>query len=327
MLSMEQRQYSDSYQFRGGMLNIAYVSGYARFVTKNGGFIQQTRNMNQMIPFTLDHKDSMPGFVSEMGIIKVIGRLYGAKLPSGHRICVLKALRIERPSILEMPAERAWELSPPPGAPASDFEPKFGQSGLPLTRRSNDVRIAGFVSGVMLEKAGTPKESGQVRGNDRLLILLQQTKNGDEAIPIRKYGRYTEANERMIRLGTPLFVNDSEIRIDVKPTGEMEEGGVIEKVTKHPYIQTWGQFKIATRDEIQHQPDWAVKLALEGRRKGGKEQEKQATDKAATKEAIATPQVSVSTDVADPESDGTGVGPEELAELMRQVKAPSTKPT
>ena len=318
MLSMEQRQYSDSYQFRGGMLNIAYVSGYARFVTKNGGFIQQTRNMNHLIPFTLDQKDSMPGFVSEMGIIKVIGRLYGAKLPSGQRICVLRVLRIERPSILEMPAERAWELSPPAGAPTSDFEPKFGQHGLALTRRSNDVRIAGFVSGVMLEKAGTPNAGGEKRGNDRLLILLQQTKNGDEAIPIRKYGRYTEANERMIRLGTPLFVNDSEIRIDVKGTGEMEADGVVEKVTKHPYIQTWGQFKIATRDEIQHQPDWAVKLAMEGRKKGGKEQEAQPRPAKLAEMAIASPEVTASED-ATGESDGKEVTEAEAAELMRQL--------
>lgn len=320
MLSMEQRQYSDSYQYRGGMLNIAYVSGFARMVSEHGGYIQQTRNVNHWIPFTLDRKDSMPGFVSEMGIIKVIGRVYGVKLPSGHRICVLKALRIERPSILEMPAERAWELSPPPGAPVSDFEPKFGQHGLPLTFRSNDVRVAGFVSGVMLEKAGTPKDTGQVRSNDRLLILLQQTKNGDEAIPIRKYGRYTEANERLIRLGTPLFVNESEIRIDVKSTGEKEEDGVIEKVTKHPFVQTRGQFKIATRAEIQHQPDWAVKLAMEGRRKPGKEADSSQAGAGATPQvAIATPPAPVKATVEGLEDAGAMSG-QDFADLLQQVK-------
>jgi hypothetical protein len=266
MLSVEQRHFTDAYQFRGVMRNIAYVSGFARYVSSRGGYIQQTRNENLMIPFMVDKGDSVPGWVQDQGIVKVVARVVGVKLPSGHRVCVLRTLRFETPSILELPPEAAWENSPTPGAPRSEFVPKFGQAGLPFTKRSNEIHLAGFAAGVMLDRAGTPKEGGGERSDDRLLILLQQTKSPDDAIPIRMYGKHTGANGSRIRLGTPLCFRKAEIRIDAKGTGEMEEGS-IEKAMKYAYIKSGVQISIATRDDIQIQPDRAVRLAIEGRKK------------------------------------------------------------
>ena len=52
--------------------------------------IQQTRNENHFIPFILKDRDTMPAVAKEGAFIKVMAHVIGAKLPSGHRICVLR---------------------------------------------------------------------------------------------------------------------------------------------------------------------------------------------------------------------------------------------
>ena len=271
MLSREQRNHVDTYAFRNGMRNIAYISGIARNVTGRTGFIQQTRNLNQMIPFELDSGDQMPAWVSDGKVVKIVARVTARVVKkkdesdpksAALRETVLRVLKFEMPSVLEMPPEAAWAMSVPKGAPTNDDTPEDGKHGLPFSKGSNEVKIAGFVSGVMYRKAGVPGPDGRMPSGC-LHLLIQQTKNPDEAIPVRVYGKLSEATEGRIKLGSPVFVQQGEARIDVKETGVMLEGGIAE-VTKTPYIKSQGLF-VATRDHIMQQPDWAIALALAGR--------------------------------------------------------------
>lgn len=277
MLSREQRNHVDMYALRNGMRNIAYISGIARNVTARSGFIQQTRNLNQLIPFELDGSDTMPGWIREGAVIKIIARVNGhvlkrsgepdAKGGGLQREMALKVMKFEVPSVLEMPPEAAWAMSVPKGAPSSDETPEEGKHGLPFSKGSNLVEIAGFVSGVLLRKAGVPGPDGK-RPSGCLLLNIQQTKNPDEAIPVRVYGKLTEAIESKIKLGSPVYIQSGEARIDVKETGVILEGGIAE-VTKVLYVKSQGLF-IATRDHIMQQPQWAIELALAGRAMKGK---------------------------------------------------------
>ena len=100
MISIEQRRRDQMYQYRGGMLNAAWVAGVARRITPRGGFIQQSNNLNQMIGFVLEEGDSMPNSVREGSNLKVIGRIHSSR-EGAEPVVVLWA---------------AWEFCAPPAA-------------------------------------------------------------------------------------------------------------------------------------------------------------------------------------------------------------------
>lgn len=259
----------DTAKYRGGMLNICYISGYAREIGARSGFILQTTNDNLKVPFIIDKADTMPNWVREGVPVKIVGRLTGKILQSDnaskelHRVAVVKVLSFEIPSILEMPAEACWEMSLPKGAPAAPFDPKKGKHGLPNTKSSNTVQLAGYVGGVIFRKAGVPGPDGKRKGAC-LQVLIRQTKNADEAVPVRIYGdKITKEYERTVKLGTPVVITQGDLRVDVKETGGDAVDGISE-VSKMPYIRTNGLF-VANRDHIQSQPDWAMQLAMQGR--------------------------------------------------------------
>lgn len=270
MLSLEQRNYVELYNKVGGMRNVAYISGLAQKITARGGFIQQTPNLNQMIPFELEGKASMPANIRDGSVIKIVARVGGrlVKPKEGadpkaplQREMVLRVLKFETPSVLEMPPEAAWAMSVPKGAPVGEDRPEDGKHGQPFTRGSNLVEVAGFVSGVFLRKAGVPGPDGK-RPSGCLHLLIQQTKNPDDAIPVRVYGKLSEAIEGKIKLGSPVYIQSGEARIDVKETGVMLEGGLAE-VTKVMYVKSQG-LAVATRELINDQPEWAIELARAG---------------------------------------------------------------
>lgn len=253
------------------MRNVCFISGLAREIGTRSGYVLQTRNDNLKIPFVVDGNGTIPSWVREGEPVKIVGRLTGAvlkakngdELKEQHRVAVVKVLSFERPTILEMPAQECWEMSVARGAPTAPVTAK--SYGLPHSKSSNTVQVAGFVSGVIFRKAGVPDAEGRRKGAC-LLVLIRQTKNPDEAIPVRVYGdKVTKEYERTLRLGTPVVITQGDLRVDVKETGGGEVEGVAE-VSKMPYIRSYG-LHVATRDHIQHQPDWAVQLAKQGREK------------------------------------------------------------
>lgn len=258
MLSMEQRGLQEFYRYRNGMVNLAYVTGYVMQLSARGGMLLQTRNTNQAIPFEMSQRDKVPSTVRVGSIIKILGRVEGGRHPeTGEPTGVLRVLRFETPRVLDLPPMEAWQHSLPKGAPAASFQPKIGSQGLQFLSSSNVASIAGIVSGVRLRRAGMVRSDGS-QENGCLYVLLQQTADSDSSVPVRVYGRFSGTEERRIRLGTPVQVKNGSIRIDVKPTGKVLEGG-IEEVKTYLYVKAPALYA-ASRDDIKEMPDWAVAL-------------------------------------------------------------------
>lgn len=258
MLSMEQRGLQEFYRYRNGMTNLAYVTGYVTKLSARGGLLLQTRNANQAIPFEMSQRDKVPSTVRVGSIIKILGRIEGSRHPeTGEPTGVLRVLRFETPRVLDLPPMEAWQHSLPKGAPAADFQPKIGSQGLQFLSSSNVASVAGIVAGVRLRRAGMVRADGS-QENGCLYVLLQQTADSESSVPIRVYGRFSGTEERRIRLGTPVQVKNGSVRIDVKPTGKVLEGG-IEEVKTYLYVKAPALYA-ASRDDIKEMPDWAMAL-------------------------------------------------------------------
>lgn len=315
MLSRENRNNLDAYGFREGMRNVVYLCGFARYMTKRSGFIQQTRNENHFIPFILKDRDTMPAFAKEEEFIKVMAHVIGAKLPSGHRICVLRAFNIERANVLDLPPERVWNIQPPAGAPVSEFRPKFGKGGIELSGRSNMAHIAGFVGGLLFERKGKIKEDGTPRSNDCLRVLIRQSEKDEEAIPVTIYGSAAAPQAKALKLGQPVYVQFSKIEIDVKKTGNVGSDG-IEEVMKYPHLKTTEIIKHADRDLITRVPQWAIQLAMEGQAQG-----RPAVAEGSVKAAEIV-EGGAEQNAAPPDAgEDPGVRPEDMVDLMKAVSS------
>lgn len=315
MLSRENRNNLDAYGFREGMRNVVYLCGFARYMTKRSGFIQQTRNENHFIPFILKDRDTMPAVAKEGAFIKVMAHVIGAKLPSGHRICVLRAFNIEKADVLDAPPESVWDIQPPAGAPVSEFRPKFGKGGVELSGRSNMAHIAGFVGGLLFERKGKIKEDGTPRSNDCLRVLIRQSEKDEEAIPVKIYGSAAAPQAKALKLGQPVYVRFSKIEIDVKKTGNVGGDG-IEEVMKYPQLKTTEIIKHADRDVITRVPQWAIQLAMEGRAQG-RPAVAEGSVKAPDIVEGSPEQTATSTDVGE----DTGLQPEDMVDLIKAVSS------
>jgi hypothetical protein len=314
MLSRENRNNLDAYGFREGMRNVVYLCGFARFMTKRSGYIQQTRNENHFIPFVLKDRDTMPKVAKEGAFVKVMAHVIGAKLPSGHRICVLRTFHIEEADVLDAPPESVWDIQPPQGAPVSDFRPKFGKGGVELSSRSNMVHIAGFVGGLLFERKGKIKEDGTPRSNDCLRVLIRQTEKDEEAIPVKIYGSAAGPQARVLKLGQPVYVRFSKIEIDVKKTGKVGDDG-IDEVMKYPQLKTTEIIKHADRDVITRVPNWAIQLAMDGREQG----RTSVAEAKVNLPEIVEGSVDAAPTAGQASEEDVGVGEEQMADLLKAV--------
>ncbi len=252
------------YGYVAGCLNTGYIAGFLRrrqVSAKGATFaVQQSNNVEHGLPVEVTERASIP---PERDPIKVIGHFYGERLPSGERIAKFKAITLDRPSLREMPNHAAWfNDSAPEGteAAADDFQPFFDPSddeevssifykgdkkrGRPCL---NVARLAGFI-----DAYGFARRADGSLNRSCLVIALRQTKNADEAIPIRLYGRFTEAFMKNISVAKPVFV-EGFYRVRFAVTGTKEDGSEIREAL--PYI--WcNNIKVATPREIVVQPDW-----------------------------------------------------------------------
>lgn len=264
MLSMDAKQYVDAYRFQNGMLNAAWIAGYMRRPSDKGEppqhfHIQQTANLNHMLPIHLrNHTDVIPARYKDQAPVKCICRVTGRKLEDGERIAVLECMDFDSPTILDMPPEDQFSVKVPDNIPSDDFRPN--KTGMKLSRRSNVVQIAGFVSGIVMIPA--------VPGKDRfscLQLMVSQKQDLDLAVPVRIRSKSAEAMADMVKLGMPVLINDGEFRVRVKETGEPADERGINPVVKYPYIEA-RMIKMASADDILGDtPAWAYDLAKAGR--------------------------------------------------------------
>lgn len=261
MLSM-QRGPIDTYSQRNGMRNLVFTTGIISELGKRGGELLQTRYENLALPFVLNHeRDSMPRWVKLGNPVKITGRFEGGRHPeTGEPTGLIRVMYFDFPRVVDLPPAEAWDISIRKGIAQSDIAPTVGQTGLSRNPNANVAWIAGFVAGARLRRAGSLTETGQA-GRDCLYILLQQTADPKEAIPIRLYGKFSALHERAIRIGSPIQVRSGTLRVDAKPTGKIEEDGT-EEVHRYMFVQT-STLHTATKDDIEEIPDWARTMAEE----------------------------------------------------------------
>lgn len=280
MLSLDARTNQKAYSYVAGMLNVAYLVGFARNIeSKRTGFLlQQTNNLNHALPITLAPNTKLPHNLMEGEPVKVIAHVYGKRLESGERTCVIDAISFERPTILEIPPSMAWSQFLPEGAPQDAFNPfregivaepsegdlesvnEVERERVRLGKNANLMYCAGFVDNYMF---GVDKE-GKIQ-RDCLIMLLRQHAEHDKCIPIRHYGKYAapykramaEERKSVAQVGFPLLV-EGQLRVRVKPLEDAKDG-VITPVEKTIYVHC-PHPQVATRKEIVLRPQWMTEL-------------------------------------------------------------------
>ena len=181
---------------------------------------------------------------------------YWKRLESGERILDFRAITLDRPSIRELPNRLAWEKTIVPGDSMNGWKPFFDpldaeevspfykgekRNGRPCL---NVARVAGFIESFAYKPA-TGNEK-----NDCLYIALRQTENPDESLPIRLYGRFTEAYKKQIQISLPIFI-EGFYRVKKENRGTAENP----ILTPVPYIFC-SKIKVATPEEIKVRPEW-----------------------------------------------------------------------
>ena len=325
MISIEQRRRDQLYQYRGGMLNAAWVAGTARGITPRGGFIQQSNNLNQMIGFVMEQGDSMPGSIREGDNLKVIGRIHSSR-EGAEPIVVLKVLALETPSIMDMPPREAWERALRQGTPSDSLRPQPIANSIDHLESDDDansmgkvrvadvgnmVEFAGFVASVFLEPAGVLKPDGTVT-KGCLVMLMRQTKDKDDLVPIRFYGAKAEPFARRIQIGQPLKI-EARLRVRLKNTGEPADANGILPVHKYLYVHATN-ICVANRRDITEEPAWAKEMFLQEQSK--RAQRKQAAqDRANASAQGASSQASTPASAA-PAPAGHATAPADLADAI-----------
>ena len=256
------------YGFVGGCLNAVYVAGFlrSRETNDNGStfVVQQTNNVAHGLPIVVKGRFSLP---SEKDPVKVIGHLVGQRRPDGERVVTVEALQIDRPSLREMPNHAAWHSDNAPEKTlqdSDDFRPFFDPndneeirsifySGSKMRGRPclNVVRVAGFI-----DAFGFARKPDGTLNKGCIVIALRQLKDPNTALPIRLYGRFAEAFLKNITVGKPVFI-EGFYRVRYAEIKGADEGNV----TREPLPYIWCQnIKVATRGEIQVEPDWWKEL-------------------------------------------------------------------
>ena len=263
MLSLEQREREHLYRYRSGMLNVAWIAGVARQLTKRGGFIQRSDNLNQMIPFELAEGDAMRPWVREGCNLKILARLLGAR-EDGEPVVVLRALDMSEPDILDMPPRQAFERVMRPGIPTDAVRPTaYGPDrtssadGLEVTDKGNVAWVAGYVASFFVERV--PLEDGTL-SRGCLVVGLRQTANPEDILPVRCYAARPEELARHLRVGDPVkMIGRMEVRL--KNTGEVDAQGVL-AVRKRLHLRV-SAIKVVNADDIRERPTWVDEMSTQ----------------------------------------------------------------
>lgn len=307
------------YKYVNGMLNIAWITGWARNIDHdNRSFmIQQSNILNHAIPVFVRQRDYIPSSVRDCYPVKILAHMHGAmvKLDDGvgenakakdaHAVAV-RAIQITRPTSMEMPPRLAFERSLAKGASADTFKP-IETSEDRLGLNCNTVMLSGFVDNVIVEKKPVNYRGQQVMV-ERLIVLLRQSADPKRAIEVRYYGKrfrqYYQDCMASMKDHVPMTISGS-LRVRVVAKGEAKEG-VIQDVRRLPYVHA-DTFHGATPHEVHIVPEWAKTIGETIAVGGG----------------VLAPASAV---VVDP-NDETGMNDGETSLLQKAVSAPVVTPT
>ena len=256
MLSVEQAKNQQLYSLRNGMRNVAWQAGILRNRTKTDGYIQQTNNLNQMIHFRCEEGVVIPDEFSNGQAIKIIARML-VEEKNGRPSIVLEVKQFNKPSILDMPARKAWEQVSRSGVPIDPNTPsKFREDNLDGWRvedAGNTAHLAGYVAGFWYEPPKQP-------GGGCVEILIRQVKDETDRIPVRHYGKAALAIYRRLEIGMPLLCQ-GRVSVGLKNTGEPAGEDGILPTHKTQYLRV-PEFKLPSNKDLiwTEYPDWVVEM-------------------------------------------------------------------
>lgn len=259
MLSVEQTKFQHQYGYRNGMRNVAWQAGILRNPKSTEGYIQQTNNMNQMVHFVCEPGVVIPSDYTDGQPIKIIARLLSATT-NGRPSLKLVVKKFERPSILDMPARKAWEQATRPGVPVDPVKPENLREdrldGWRVEDTGNMGKIAGFIAGYHFEPSKEP-------GGGCVEVFIRQTKDDTDLLPVRHYGAQAGSVARRLHVGMPLLCH-GRISVAIKNTGDPagEDGILPTHKTQYLRVQT---FAIAGQTDIDWEkaPDWVSQMTLD----------------------------------------------------------------
>lgn len=258
MLSIEQSRSKNQYGYRNGMTNVAWIAGILRNSTKTSGFIQQTNNLNQMIQFRCEQGVAVPDSFTDGQPIKVIARMLHKRV-NGIPTIELEVKRFDLPSIQDMPPRKAWEQAQRAGVPMDAAKPEGLRSeekleGWRVQDTGNMAHLAGFVAAY---RAEPPKEAG----GGCVVILIRQTKDAEDLIPVRCYGSDAASLARKLEVGMPLYF-EGRISVLIKNTGEPAGEDGILPTHKYQYLRV-RMLNVPGLKQIAAQPDWVPQMILD----------------------------------------------------------------
>ncbi|GMG94872.1 hypothetical protein ACUXAV_006592 [Cupriavidus metallidurans] len=288
MLPMDAKKNADSYSYPNGMLNSGYVGGVLRNPDPVNGicYIQQTRNENHMLPIAFDPKKTpLPRNIQEGDLIFAICHASGER-KEDQRIVHMKSISFEQPNTMHLDKRFADDLlrkwgslvhaaAKDSGTPDSirKLEEQFGRSSdtqarldsidwrvLGLNKNAtNTVRLAGFIQAKSLEQNRVGPDGKPL--NDRLVVLLRQTKDPDKSIAIRWYSKNLRPLAEKLHRGIPISVS-GEFRLDVKAIAPPDPDSGIAPVSSIPFIQAkdFPSPVAPGSDLIRVIPSWAAEL-------------------------------------------------------------------
>ncbi|WP_425953140.1 hypothetical protein [Ralstonia pseudosolanacearum] len=287
MLPMDAKKNADSYSFPNGMLNSGYIGGVLRKPGDGICYIQQTRNENHMLPIEFDPKKTpLPKSIKEGDLIFAICHAVG-DMDGSQRIVRMRSISFEEPNTMHMDKRytedllRKWntvvhEAAKDSGIPDSikKLQEQYGQPDevskrleaidwrvLGLNRNAtNNVRLAGFIEAKSLERNRLGADGKPL--NDRLVVLIRQTKDADKCISIRWYAKNLQPLAEKLHRGIPITVS-GEYRLDVKAIDVPDPVSGIAPVASIPYIQAKdypAAVKPGQTEYLKIIPAWAAEL-------------------------------------------------------------------
>ncbi len=313
-----------SYAYAGGMLNIAWLSGYARHVKReNGclsGFVQQNNDITRMLPFRQDDP-------SRFGVrnardqepIKIIGRVR-AKMVNGTRHAYIDPIEIGSPSVIEMPSGLSWHQPikgrDPSKVEQDDFTPFSGNAfgEFRLREAANMVRLAGIVDGVFPLRDGS---GGRLVG---LEILLRQTADPDEAVPVRVMnGHLAKAFRNELRMGRPVLIHGKFRVRDEHATDE--NGAVIDTGNRIGYVFCRTVLNARRGQDIVHIPAWVNEILERYGRDAKANQNPEATETDGSEHATVDQVASEHDESVDHHDEGGVGGEPDMGDLDKELDA------
>jgi hypothetical protein len=281
MLSVEQVRSQAQYAYRNGMSNVVWLAGMLRRLEpgRTVAYIQQTNNLNQMLRIECEPNVVIPERFAEGQPIKVIARMDPARVFVQSRkdpaidveqpTIKLLVKRFETPSLHDMPAREAWQQSLRPGVPSdgvkpADFKPDQNPEafdGWKVHDTGNMGNLAGFVAGYRYE------EPVGGAGGGCLVVLVRQTKDERELLPVRCYSRLAAAYRNKLAIGMPVYF-EGRMSVMVKnrkgADGKPIEVDGVLQTDRYQYLHV-REIKVPGKREIAAHPDWVDGMILADR--------------------------------------------------------------